>query len=113
MSSYLLIARSSKPPLKKGEPRIKLSTPEKKKMFDLSLDPSHGLVILVASSTVFINYWQIYHVGSLRKKYGIKYPTMYSAQHNDFNCAPRFHQVSSSSSSSSSKSGVRDLTWKF
>lgn len=62
-------------------------------MISLNLEAAHGLVMLVASSTVFLNYWQIYHVGSLRKLYDIKYPTMYSDRHNDFNCAQRVHQV--------------------
>lgn len=62
-------------------------------MFDLILEPTHGLVMLVASASVFLNYWQIYHIGSLRKQHGIKYPTMYSDKHNDFNCAQRVHQV--------------------
>ena len=78
-------------------------------MFDLSLEASHGLVMLVASSTVFINFWQIYHVGLLRKKHGIKYPTMYSAKHNDFNCAQRVHQVLTAKSKISKTLGCNGL----
>ncbi len=58
----------------------------------LDVPPEYGYVILAASGAWVINMWQSFKIGGLRKKHGIKYPTMYSDKHPEFNCAQRAHQ---------------------
>lgn len=57
-----------------------------------TLHADYGYVILAASATVFLNFWQMRKIGGLRKSLGIKYPLMYSEKHPEFNCAQRVHQ---------------------
>lgn len=57
-----------------------------------TIGSDYGYVILAGSATVFLNLWQMFRIGKLRKAYGIKYPQMTSDQHPDFNCAQRVHQ---------------------
>ena len=61
-------------------------------MVVVNVEPEYGYVVLAASATVVINFWQMAKIGSLRKKLGIKYPAMYSDKHPEFNCAQRVHQ---------------------
>ena len=56
------------------------------------LEPEFGYVLLLAASTVLMNLWHMLKIGSLRKKYSIKYPQMTSEKHMDFTCAQRAHQ---------------------
>ena len=58
----------------------------------IDLAPEFGFVAFVVGSTFFLNMWQMNNIGKLRKKYGVKYPEMYSDKHPQFNCAQRAHQ---------------------
>ena len=58
----------------------------------ITLDPDFGYILLLLLATFLINFWHSLKIGTLRKKYGIKYPDMWSAEHQDFNCAQRVHQ---------------------
>ena len=48
-------------------------------------------MVLAAALPAFVNFWQMSRIMSLRKKHDIKYPTMVSEKHKDFNCAQRAH----------------------
>ncbi|XP_054707517.1 microsomal glutathione S-transferase 3-like [Uloborus diversus] len=48
-------------------------------------------VSLVGTSSIFISLWHGIRVGMARKKFGIKYPIMYSDTNNVFNCLQRAH----------------------
>jgi len=55
--------------------------------------PEHyGYVIFVAVDSIFVNMWMARNVGKARKQFGIKYPTMYATENNEFNCIQRAHQ---------------------
>ncbi|PSN47492.1 Microsomal glutathione S-transferase 3 [Blattella germanica] len=58
----------------------------------LTVPAEYGYVILVAVGSTFVLGWKAMQVGKARRKYGIKYPTMYSADNNQFNCIQRAHQ---------------------
>lgn len=51
-----------------------------------------GYVVLVAVASVFLLTGLGIKVGMARKKYGVKYPTMYSEKEPVFNCIQRAHQ---------------------
>ncbi|XP_030626649.1 microsomal glutathione S-transferase 3b [Chanos chanos] len=56
------------------------------------LPPNFGFVILTyLYSWVMLTYLGV-NVGSARKKYNVKYPTMYSDKEPVFNCIQRAHQ---------------------
>lgn len=61
-------------------------------MLTLKIPSEYGYVILVSVLACFVNTWLAMRVGSARKKYGIKYPVMYSESNNVFNCIQRAHQ---------------------
>ncbi|XP_029646510.1 microsomal glutathione S-transferase 3 [Octopus sinensis] len=56
------------------------------------LPPAYGYVVLVAVASIFLIQWMGYKVMQARKKYDVKYPTMYSKDSNMFNCIQRVHQ---------------------
>jgi glutathione S-transferase len=56
------------------------------------LPKGYGYVVLTAAGSVFLNVWLARNVAVARKKYKIEYPTMYSADNNEFNCIQRAHQ---------------------
>lgn len=56
------------------------------------VQPEFGWVVLVAFAMVLVNIWMIRRVGAMRKKFNIRYPTMYSDKHPIFNCHQRAHQ---------------------
>jgi glutathione S-transferase len=65
----------------------------------VELRQEHGFVLLALLATVFVHYWYMAAgVSAARKKYGVKYPTLYAEssnpQANDFNCVQRGHQNS-------------------
>jgi glutathione S-transferase len=56
------------------------------------LPEGYGYVLFVAIDSIFVNMWMARNVGVARKKYDVKYPTMYSVENNTFNCIQRAHQ---------------------
>merc|ERR1711976_569714 len=58
----------------------------------ITLSADYGYIVLVAVASVFVLQYLGINVGRARKKYGVKYPTMYSDQHAIFNCIQRAHQ---------------------
>ena len=61
-------------------------------MAPITLPAEFGYVGLVVAATFFTNFWHMMRIGSLRKKYEIKYPAMTSDKHEDFMRAQRVHQ---------------------
>ena len=61
-------------------------------MAPITLPAEFGYIGLVVAATFFMNFWHMMRIGSLRKKYGIKYPAMTSDKHEDFMYAQRVHQ---------------------
>lgn len=66
---------------------------------NITLSPAHGLVLAnVLGSYVVHHIVMSFRVGAARKKYGVKYPTMYADSSNAnaeaFNCVQRGHQNS-------------------
>mmetsp|Transcript_4589 Transcript_4589/g.5297 ORF Transcript_4589/g.5297 Transcript_4589/m.5297 type:complete len:98 (+) Transcript_4589:339-632(+) len=62
----------------------------------LTLNQGHGFAISVAIFSAFVCTWAGFKVGAARKKYGVKYPTMYAPEghknEKEFNCIQRAHQ---------------------
>jgi len=57
------------------------------------LPEGYGYVVLVGCvGNTFLNMWLAINVGRARKRFDIKYPTMYSDSNNEFNCIQRAHQ---------------------
>ncbi|XP_065302599.1 glutathione S-transferase 3, mitochondrial-like [Dermacentor albipictus] len=52
----------------------------------------YGYVVLVGVGSAIVNTWLAVRVGSARKRFDIKYPTMYSDTNIAFNCIQRSHQ---------------------
>ena len=52
----------------------------------------HGYVLLASTGAFIIHMWLSFKVGAARKKYGVKYPEMYSEKETTFNCIQRAHQ---------------------
>ncbi|KAG8190205.1 hypothetical protein JTE90_011927 [Oedothorax gibbosus] len=61
------------------------------KMVVIDIPKEYGYVVLVGTSSVFVAMWHGIKVGMARKKYGIKYPAMYSDTNVVFNCIQRAH----------------------
>ncbi|XP_047736458.1 microsomal glutathione S-transferase 3 [Hyalella azteca] len=61
-------------------------------MVRLKVPEGYGYCIIVAALSYFLLMWLGMQVGKMRKKTGIKYPTMYSDKDNLFNCYQRAHQ---------------------
>jgi len=57
-----------------------------------SIPKAYGYVIFVAVVSSFLLMWQAMQVGKARKQYNVKYPTMYAADNDNFNCYQRAHQ---------------------
>lgn len=57
-----------------------------------SLPSDYGWVVLVFIASIFVVQWMGFQVGRARRKFGIKYPTMYSDKEPLFNCIQRAHQ---------------------
>ncbi|XP_042901159.1 glutathione S-transferase 3, mitochondrial [Parasteatoda tepidariorum] len=60
-------------------------------MVTIDVPKEYGYVVLVGTSSVFIALWHGMKVGMARKKFGIKYPIMYSDTNQVFNCIQRAH----------------------
>ncbi|ESN98716.1 hypothetical protein HELRODRAFT_67163 [Helobdella robusta] len=58
----------------------------------ITVPDGYGYVVLAGIGHVFLNTWLAMKVVNARKKYKIEYPTMYSADNQDFNCIQRAHQ---------------------
>lgn len=58
----------------------------------IQIHPEYGYVILAASGTFLVNFWQMMKIGGKRKELGIQFPQMWSDQHPIFNCYQRAHQ---------------------
>ena len=56
------------------------------------LSADFGYVMLTVVYMVIMNIYLSLGVGKGRKKYGVKYPDMYSDKHPAFNCIQRAHQ---------------------
>lgn len=64
-------------------------------MLEVKIDGSYGLVILVAVMNWCVLFWQALQVGKARKKFNVKYPTMYeNKEPSKFNEVQRAHQNS-------------------
>jgi len=64
-------------------------------MAAIALPRAYSLVILNVVMNWFILGWQALMVGKARKKYEVKYPTLYEAKEPSmFNCIQRAHQNS-------------------
>ena len=61
-------------------------------MIAVNISPHYGYVVMVGVGVVFVNFSKAMKIGGMRKKLGIKYPTMYSDEHPLFNCYQRAHQ---------------------
>ncbi|GBM64708.1 Microsomal glutathione S-transferase 3, partial [Araneus ventricosus] len=61
------------------------------KMVVIEVPREYGYVVLVGTSSVFVALWHGIRVLLARKKFGIKYPTMYSDSNIVFNCIQRAH----------------------
>jgi len=61
-------------------------------MTTLVVPDCYGYTLLVALSSILIVIWMSIKVGFAREKFGVKYPTMYSADNDHFNCYQRAHQ---------------------
>jgi len=57
-----------------------------------SVSSDFGYVVLVGLSTIVLLEYLGINVGRARKKYEVKYPTMYSDKSEMFNCIQRAHQ---------------------
>merc|ERR1712025_1348099 len=65
------------------------------KIMVLELPSEFGYVILTGTASAFVLMYKGINVGMARKKFGIKYPKMYSEENggdNMFNCIQRAHQ---------------------
>ncbi|PRD30433.1 UNVERIFIED_CONTAM: Microsomal glutathione S-transferase 3 [Trichonephila clavipes] len=60
-------------------------------MVTIDIPKEYGYVILVGTSSVFVAMWHGIRVSLARKKFGIKYPIMYSDNNIIFNCIQRAH----------------------
>jgi len=66
----------------------------------IEVPDDYGYVLLTFLASFVVNLWLGGTVGKARKKYGVKYPTMYLvtikdgiiSQDNQFNCVQRSHQ---------------------
>jgi len=58
----------------------------------LSLSSDFGYVVLVCLSSIILLEYLGIKVGGARKKFNVKYPTMYSDKEDVFNCYQRAHQ---------------------
>lgn len=66
---------------------------------DIGLPDSYGLVLLVASSSFFVNTYHVFLTSAARKRSGLKYPIPYASTElaekdpnaYQFNCAQRAH----------------------
>ena len=61
-------------------------------MVSIEINPDFGYVVLAASGAFVLNMWQSFRIGGARKRFGVKYPDMYSDKHPQFNCYQRAHQ---------------------
>merc|ERR1711976_665487 len=62
------------------------------KMPTITLAPEHGYVLLAASGSFVVNFWQSMKIGGKRRELKIEYPAQWSDQHPIFNCYQRAHQ---------------------
>nr|QGA31155.1 microsomal glutathione transferase 2 [Pardosa pseudoannulata] len=60
-------------------------------MVSIELPKEYGYVLLVGTSSAIIAMWHGIQVSRARKKFGIKYPIMYSDNNIVFNCIQRAH----------------------
>ncbi|XP_066276310.1 glutathione S-transferase 3, mitochondrial-like [Branchiostoma lanceolatum] len=59
---------------------------------EIQVAPEFGYVVLSLVVTFVTYAYLAMNVGKARKKYGVKYPTMYSDKNQAFNCYQRAHQ---------------------
>lgn len=60
--------------------------------YSLVVPKEYGYVVLVGVGSAIVNMWLTFRVGSARRRFDIKYPTMYSDTNIVFNCIQRSHQ---------------------
>ncbi|KAH7936531.1 hypothetical protein HPB49_000606 [Dermacentor silvarum] len=60
--------------------------------YSLVVPKEYGYVVLVGVGSAIVNMWLAFRVGSARRRFDIKYPTMYSDTNIVFNCVQRSHQ---------------------
>ncbi|KAH6927522.1 hypothetical protein HPB50_005188 [Hyalomma asiaticum] len=60
--------------------------------YKLVVPRDYGCIVLVGVGSTLVNAWLSFRVGRARKRYGVKYPTMYSDDNVVFNCIQRSHQ---------------------
>jgi len=58
----------------------------------LSLPSEFGWVVFVCLASVVLLQYLGFKVGAARRKFGVKYPAMYSDKEPVFNCVQRAHQ---------------------
>eukprot|EP00093_Oithona_nana_P012489 12489.XXX_809711_810449_1 [CDS] Oithona nana genome sequencing. len=58
----------------------------------ITLTPEHGYVLLAASGSFLVNFWQSMKIGGKRRELKIEYPAQWSDKHPIFNCYQRAHQ---------------------
>lgn len=59
---------------------------------EITIFPEYGYVVLVIVASIFLLQGLGVRVGMARKKFGVRYPTMYSDKEPLFNCIQRAHQ---------------------
>lgn len=56
------------------------------------LPAEYGYVIFTAVGSQFVNMWMAFNVMKARKEHNVKFPTLYAADNDKFNCVQRAHQ---------------------
>ena len=60
---------------------------------EFELEAIHGILVLLMTLPVVLNFWQMSKVGKSREKFGVYYPNMTTnGKHPEFECVMRAHQ---------------------